>query len=235
VTPETNAVFSTHCKWHAACISRSQIALTTEAIMSEEMTAKCPLDAEDLTQARVASPFSHSSHSAPFVGLRNTLPSDVDIISPFVEQLMRFISRFRAAGGNDIEIEVALREALVNAIVHGNKEDPNKLVYVKCRCTRDGEVSITVEDEGNGFEHEAVPDPTSLDNQLRTNGRGIHLIRTLMDEVDFEEGGSVLHMRKRANAGESELTIENSNYTLNPSHESEATSAHFANEARLTQ
>jgi len=123
----------------------------------------------------------------------------------------------------------------VNAIVHGNEEDPNKLVYVKCRCTRDGEVSITVEDEGNGFEHEAVPDPTSLDNQLRTNGRGIHLIRTLMDEVDFEEGGSVLHMRKRANAGESELTIENSNYTLNPPHESEATSVHFADQARLTQ
>ena len=173
---------------------RSQIALTTGAIMSEEMAAKCPLDAEDLTQARVASPFSHSSHSAPFVGLRNTLPSDVDIISPFVEQLMRFISRFRAAGGNDIEIE-----ALVNAIVHGNEEDPNKLVYVKCRCTRDGEVSITAEDEGNGLEHEAVLDPTSPDNQLRTNGRGIHLIRTLMDEVDFEEGGSVLHMPRCRN------------------------------------
>jgi serine/threonine-protein kinase RsbW len=216
-------------------VQKPDCALTTEAIMSEEMTAKCPLDAEDVTQARVASPFSHSSHSAPFVGLRNTLPSDVDIISPFVEQLMRFISRFRAAGGNDIEIEVALREALVNAIVHGNEEDPNKLVYVKCRCTRDGEVSITVEDEGNGFEHEAVPDPTSADNRLRTNGRGIYLIRTLMDEVDFEEGGSVVHMRKRANAGESELTIENSNYTLNPPHESEATSVHFANEARLTQ
>ena len=177
--------------------------------MSEEMRAECPLDSEDVTQARVASPFSHSSHSAPFVGLRNTLPSDVNIISPFIDQLMRFISKFRVAGGNDIEIEVALREALVNAIVHGNEEDPNKLVYVKCRCTRDGEVSITVEDEGNGFQHEVVPDPTSPDNQLRTNGTGIHLIKTLMDEVDFEEGGSVLHMRKRANAGESELTIEN--------------------------
>jgi serine/threonine-protein kinase RsbW len=216
-------------------VQKPDCTLTTEAIMSEEMTAKCPLDAEDPTQARVASPFSHSSHSAPFVGLRNTLPSDVDMISPFVEQLMRFISRFRVAGGHDIEIEVALREALVNAIVHGNEEDPNKLVYVKCRCTRDGEVSITVKDEGNGFEHEAVPDPTSPDNRLRANGRGIYLIRTLMDEVDFEEGGSVVHMRKRANAGESELTIENSNYTLNPPHESEATSVHFANEARLTQ
>jgi serine/threonine-protein kinase RsbW len=168
--------------------------------MSEEIKAEVQLGAEDVTPAPVASPASQSFSSAPFVGLRNTLPSDVDIISPFVEQLMRFISRFRGAGGNDIEIEVALREALVNAIVHGNGEDPNKLVYVKCRCTRDGEISITVEDEGNGFEHEAVPDPTSPDNQLRTNGRGIHLIRTFMDEVNFEEGGSVVHMRKRAPA-----------------------------------
>ena len=207
--------------------------------MSEEIK-ELQLDPEDMTQGRVHSPASQAFHSRPFIGLRNTLPSDVDIISPFVEQLMRFISRFRVAGGNDIEVEVALREALVNAIVHGNEEDPNKLVYVKCRCTRDGEVSITVQDEGNGFEQGAVPDPTSPDNQLRTNGRGIHLIRTLMDEVDFEEGGSVVHMRKRANAeirifGESELTIESSNYTLNPPHESEATSVHFADEARLTQ
>src|SRR5215831_394949 len=197
--------------------------------MCEEIKAEVQLGAEDVTPIRVVSPASQSLRSAPFVGLRNILPSDVDIISPFVEQLMRFISRFRMAGGNDIEVEVALREALVNAIVHGNEEDPNKLVYVKCRCTRDGEVSITVQDEGNGFEQGAVPDPTSPDNQLRTNGRGIHLIRTLMDEVDFEEGGSVVHMRKRANAeirifGESELTIESSNYTLNPPHESEATS-----------
>jgi serine/threonine-protein kinase RsbW len=208
--------------------------------MSEQIKAEVQLGAEDMTPARVASPASQSFYSASFVGLRNSLPSDIDIISPFIEQLMRFISRFRAAGGNDVEIELALREALVNAIVHGNHNDPRKRVYVKCRCTRDGEVSITVEDEGNGCEHEAVPDPTSPDNQLPTNDRGIHLIRTLMDEVDFEEGGSVLHMRKRANAeirmfGESELKIETSNYTLNPPHESEGASVHSANEASLTQ
>ena len=168
--------------------------------MSEEMTAKCPLDAEDVTHARVASPFSHSSHSAPFIGLRNTLPSDVDIISPFIDQLMSFISRFRMADGNNFEIELALREALVNAIVHGNQNDPRKLVYVNCRCTTDGRVSITVEDEGNGFGYDTVPDPTSPDNRQQTHGRGIYLIRTLMDEVDFEEGGSVIHMRKGASA-----------------------------------
>ena len=153
-----------------------------------------------MTQTRVASPASQSVRSAPFIGLRNTIPSDVNIISPFVDQLMRFISRFRAEDESDFEIELALRDALVNAIVHGNEKDPNKRVYVNCRCTPDGEVSIRIEDEGNGFEHGAVADPTSHGNRLRTHGRGVYLIRTLMDEVDFEEGGSVLHMRKRANA-----------------------------------
>jgi len=167
--------------------------------MSEEMKAECQL-CDHTTQARVASPSSHPSRSVSFVGLRNTLPTDVNIVSPFVDQLMRFISRFRVADRGNFEIELALHEALVNAIVHGNGADPHKRIYVNCRCMADGEVSITVEDEGNGFEHEAVANPTSPDNRLRARGRGIHLIRTLMDEVDFEQGGSVLHMRKRANA-----------------------------------
>ena len=71
--------------------------------------------------------------SSSFVELRNSLPSHVDIVSPFVDQLMHFISRFRVADENNVEIELALREALVNAIVHGNHEDVQKCVYVKCR------------------------------------------------------------------------------------------------------
>ena len=121
-----------------------------------------------------------------FVELRHTLPTHVDIVSPFVDQMMRFISRFRVTDGDNFEIELALREALSN----------DKCVYVKCRCTEDGEVSITVEDEGGGFKSDTVPDPTSPDNRLRTHGRGIHLMRTSMDGVRFERDGSVVHMRK---------------------------------------
>ena len=168
--------------------------------MLEEMKAECQVDTENKTRTQVDAPASQSLHSAPFVGLRNILPSDISVISPFIDQLMPFISRFRG-NRNNLEIELALREALVNAIIHGNQNDPRKRVYVNCRCTSDGDVSITVEDEGNGFEHDAVPDPTALDNRLRTNGRGIYLMRTLMDEVDFKEGGSIVHMRKRANTG----------------------------------
>lgn len=143
---------------------------------------------------------SQRSRSASFVELRNTVPSHVDIVSPFVDQLMRFISRFRRSDESNAEIDLALREALVNAIVHGNQNDPSKRVYVNCRCTTDGEVSITVEDEGNGFRSDAVSDPTLPENKLRTHGRGIYLIRMLMDEVHFEKGGSVINMRKKANA-----------------------------------
>jgi len=185
---------------HWLHIEVPECALKKEATMLDEMKAECQMDAENKIRAEVDAHASLSLHSAPFIGLRNVLPSDVNVISPFIDQLMPFISRFRGEG-NKFEIELALREALVNAIIHGNQNDHRKRVYVNCRCTTAGEVSLTVEDEGNGFEHSAVPDPTALDNRLRTNGRGIYLIRTLMDEVDFKQGGSVVHMRKKANAG----------------------------------
>lgn len=95
---------------------------------------------------------------------------------------------------------MALREALANAVIHGNGENSYKRVYVECRCYMDGEVSITVRDEGRGFNSEKVPDPTTSENQLLTNGRGIYLMKTLMDEVSFEDGGSVVRMRKKSNA-----------------------------------
>jgi serine/threonine-protein kinase RsbW len=143
---------------------------------------------------------SPQPRSAAFVELRNTLPSDLGIISPFVDRTMQFMYRFQGEQGN-VEIELALREALANAIVHGNHEDPVKRVYVQCRFSKDGEVSITVEDEGSGFDYDEIADLTSPDNRLRTHGRGILLIRTLMDEVYFDQGGAVVHMCKRANAG----------------------------------
>jgi len=68
----------------------------------------------------------------------------------------------------------------------------------------DGEVSITVRDEGKGFDSRTVLDPTRLENLLFTHGRGIYLMKTLMDEVSFEEGGSVVRMRKNSNLGATE-------------------------------
>jgi serine/threonine-protein kinase RsbW len=94
-------------------------------------------------------------------------------------------------------IEVAIYEALANAVIHGNHENHEKQVHVACRCSMDGEVLISVRDEGEGFDSRVVPDPTEARRLLLTHGRGLHLMKALMDEVSFEENGTVVRMRKR--------------------------------------
>lgn len=145
-----------------------------------------------------------NGHSAPFVELRQSLPSKVAAISPFTEQLMRFILTFRMADGSEIDIEMALLEAMANAVIHGNGDNACKSVYVTCRCYMDGEVAITIRDEGRGFDPSALVDPTFREHLLVTHGRGIYLMKALMDEVSFEDGGAVVMMRKKANASSTE-------------------------------
>lgn len=153
-----------------------------------------------MTHTQSLSPMPRTVHSGPFVELRQSLRSQVAAISPFVDQLIRFILNFRNADGSEVEIDLALREDLANAVIHGNDENPHKRVFVDCRCYMDGEVSISVRDQGRGFDSSAVPDPTSPENQLFTHGRGIYLIKTLMDEISFDQGGAVVRMRKKSNA-----------------------------------
>jgi serine/threonine-protein kinase RsbW len=141
-----------------------------------------------------------TAHSVPFIELRQAFPSEVAAISPFADQLMRFILKFRRADGSEDEIEMALHEALANAVIHGNAANSCKRVYVTCRCYMDGELSITVRDQGGGFDSSAMLNPTSSENLLSTHGRGIYLMKTLMDEVRFEEGGTAVTMRKKSNA-----------------------------------
>jgi anti-sigma regulatory factor (Ser/Thr protein kinase) len=145
-----------------------------------------------------------NGHSVPFIELRQTVASQVAAISPLADQLMRFILRFRSADGSETDIELALHEALANAVIHGNGESSSKRMYVTCRCYMDGEVSITVRDEGRGFDSSGLPDPTARGHLLCTHGRGIYLMKVLMDEVCFEEGGALVMMRKRSNAGSAE-------------------------------
>ena len=135
-----------------------------------------------------------------FVDLRQYFPSHIEAISPFIDQLMHFIAKFRRKDGSETDIEIALREALGNAVIHGNGEDHHKHVYVTCRCASDGEVSITIEDEGQGFNTDALTDPTVPENRMRTSGRGIYLIKSLVDEVCFEKGGALVYIRKKPNA-----------------------------------
>ena len=123
------------------------------------------------------------------------MPSEVGSISPFVDRLMLLIRK--CVPDDESEVEIALREALANAIIHGNHENPRKHVHVRFRCNPD-EVSIAVKDEGRGFDINEMPDPTAPENIGSGHGRGIYLMKAFMDEVRFEEDGVVVHMRKRA-------------------------------------
>jgi serine/threonine-protein kinase RsbW len=155
---------------------------------------------EEMATAHNLGLFSQVSDRGAYAELRQSLSSQIPVISPAIDQTLDFIAKLRKADGSEIDIEVALGEALANAVVHGNRERFGKQVFVTCRCTRDGQVSITVQDHGQGFDSDMVPDPSTSWNRLRTSGRGIFLMKALMDEVRFDEKGKVVHMLKRANA-----------------------------------
>ena len=142
-----------------------------------------------------------NSISSPFVELHRSFASRAADIAPFVDQLLRFIQLFMEKVGTskeaEEEIEIAIYEALANAVIHGNHENQEKQVHVACRCSMDGEVLISVRDEGEGFDSRAVPDPTEAQRLFLPRGRGLHLMKALMNEVSFEENGTVVRMRKR--------------------------------------
>ena len=125
------------------------------------------------------------------------IPSEINAISPLVERLMRLVEGSHCVTGEETAVELALREALGNAVVHGNRLDAHKLVHVRCRCKVGKGISITVSDQGQGFDPSAVPDPLAVDNLKAEHGRGIHLMKLAMDEVSFEQRGTEVRMWKR--------------------------------------
>jgi serine/threonine-protein kinase RsbW len=125
------------------------------------------------------------------------MPSEIKAITPLVERLMRLIEGSHCITGEESAVELALREALNNAVVHGNRLDARKLVHVRCRCRVGKGISITVSDQGQGFDASSVPDPVAVKNLLAEHGRGIHLMKLAMDEVSYEQRGAEVHMWKR--------------------------------------
>ena len=124
-----------------------------------------------------------------------TLPGDVNAISPVVERVMGVVNEMGCAAGREFEIELALREALANAIEHGSGHDPSKEVQCCVACDKARGMLIVVRDPGPGFDPSSIPSPVVGQNLFSTGGRGIYLINQLMDDVKFEKGGTEIHMR----------------------------------------
>lgn len=96
-------------------------------------------------------------------------------------------------------IDMAVREAVTNAVLHGNQQDETKVVEVGFAFSA-SELTITVRDRGEGFDPATVPDPTDAQNLLKASGRGLLFMRNFMDDVCWEchpEGGTVVRMTKR--------------------------------------
>ena len=93
------------------------------------------------------------------------------------------------------DINLALREILVNAIKHGSKMNSNLFVDVIFN-VYDDKIEIKIKDQGDGFDHQALPDPTTEENLNKLSGRGVFLVKKLMNEVEFSDGGSSVKMIK---------------------------------------
>ena len=130
-----------------------------------------------------------------------SLPSRIDTVSTAAAAVAEFLSRSGITEDAAFGIDMAVREAVTNAVVHGNRQDENKTVDVTLKSSPDA-VEISVHDQGMGFNPESVPDPTAEENILKASGRGIFFMRSFMDEVDWlirPGGGTTVRMLKRRN------------------------------------
>jgi serine/threonine-protein kinase RsbW len=125
--------------------------------------------------------------------------SRVGAIDEAAAAVTEFLGRVGVSEDVAFGIDMAVHEAVTNAVVHGNKLDETKFIDLSLK-TLSGAVEITVHDQGSGFNPNDVPDPTQKENILKTSGRGIFFMRNFMDEVDWSinpKGGTTARMLKR--------------------------------------
>jgi len=145
--------------------------------------------------------FSKKRSRSSVLEIDSWMPSKTQAISPLVDRLMMLIQGSQSVLGEEFGVELALREALNNAVVHGNQEDPGRKIHIRCRCGPGNEISIVVTDQGRGFDFRKIVRNGFTSDPAAEHGRGIQLMKAFMDEVHFERGGSEVHMRKQARNG----------------------------------
>jgi serine/threonine-protein kinase RsbW len=126
------------------------------------------------------------------------LPSAIATMHSVLDYLMKRVEKIGVIDVEQSNLFIALDEAFVNAVKHGNKFDSQKLVRITAEVSAK-EAKFTIEDEGEGFKVSEIPDPTNPENLFKTSGRGVMFIYNIMDEVKYNERGNRLEMIKRRN------------------------------------
>ena len=126
-----------------------------------------------------------------------TLPAKREAVDPAVQQIMAEVRKTNRVNGKEDDIELALSEALANAVVHGCQCDPSKTVECCVVCDDRKGLLIVVRDPGTGFDPANIPVPTAAENIFSDHGRGVYLMNQLMDEVQYHKGGTEIHLVKR--------------------------------------
>lgn len=127
------------------------------------------------------------------------LPSRIEAIQDAASAAAEFVQRLGMDEDAAFGVDMAVREAVTNAVLHGNRLDEGKAVEVSFK-SLPGAIEILVRDRGEGFDRESVPDPTDPENIMKTSGRGLLFIRTFMDEIEWSrhpDGGTVVRMTKK--------------------------------------
>ena len=135
------------------------------------------------------------------------IPNNTTAGQSVQERIIQLLEELRYEERDVFGIRLALEEALVNAIKHGNQMDPNKTVRITCRAAID-KVRIEIEDQGEGFQPGDVPDPTADENPERPCGRGIMLMRAFMSSIAFNASGNCVILEKQRSEPEPESEPE---------------------------
>ncbi len=126
-----------------------------------------------------------------------TIRSTVEDAAPVLADVLEIIQQHGYKREAVFAVRLALDEALVNAVKHGNQNDASKSVHIQFDID-DQQIVLQVEDEGPGFHPADLPDPTAEENLSRPNGRGVMLMRAYMTDVAFNDKGNRVILTKRA-------------------------------------
>lgn len=130
------------------------------------------------------------------------VPSECNAGRAVIDLILQKLESLDWTRHDCFSIRLAMEEAMVNAIEHGNQLDPAKQVHLVCRID-DGSIFVQITDEGPGFDPNAVPDPTDQEHIECPGGRGVMLMRSFMSEVEFNEAGNQVTLVKRRSEGKS--------------------------------